>query len=197
MSGAGKAEAGGDGAGGKRLVLFIDSGDTLVDEAAQVWDRGVVTEAGLIPGAGEALRLIRARGYRIALVADGDKRSFDNVYRRRRLEDCFDARAISSVVGAEKPDPRMFRAAADQLGLSEGDRGRIVMAGNNLSRDIRGANLFGIVSVWIDWSPRYPREGRDRYEVPDYTIHAPAELPPLLEELEAALARGESLKRGA
>jgi putative hydrolase of the HAD superfamily len=68
------------------------------------------------------------------------------------------------------------------------------MAGNNLQRDIRGANLFGIVSVWIDWSPRYPRESRDEYEAPDYTIHSPAELPPLLEKLEETLKRGESLK---
>jgi putative hydrolase of the HAD superfamily len=180
----------------KKLVLFIDSGDTLVDEGAQVWDKGIVVETGLIPGAAAALRLIRSRAYTIALVADGEEKSFDNVYRQHGLEDCFDARAISGILGTQKPDPRMFQAAMDQLGLSEGDKGRIVMAGNNLQRDVRGANLFGIASVWIDWSPRYPRESRDRHEIPDYTIHTPAELPPLLEKLEEALGKGETLKRG-
>jgi putative hydrolase of the HAD superfamily len=181
--------------GNKRLVLFIDSGDTLVDEAAQVWDvDGIVAEAGLIPGAAEALRLIHSRGYPIALVADGKKKSFDNVYRQHRLEDCFDIRVISEIVKAQKPDARMFLTALDQFGLSQEDKGRIVMVGNNLQRDVRGANLFGIVSIWIDWSPRYPRESRDAHEVPDYTIHSPADLPPLLEKLEEALERGEMLK---
>jgi putative hydrolase of the HAD superfamily len=173
--------------------LFIDSGDTLVDEGAQVWDGGIVVETALIPGAAEALRLIHDRAYTIALVADGEKESFDNVYRQHALEDCFSARAISGVVGTQKPDPRMFRTALEQLGLSEADKGRIVMVGNNLSRDIRGANLFGIASVLIDWSPRYPRESGDPDEIPDYVIHTPAELPPLLETLEEALARGEAL----
>jgi putative hydrolase of the HAD superfamily len=181
----------------KKLVLFIDSGDTLVDEGTQVWDAGgIVVETGLIPGAAEALRLIRSRAYTIALVADGEEKSFENVYRQHRLEDCFDARAISGIVGAAKPDARMFQTAMDKLGLSERDKGRIVMVGNNLQRDVRGANLFGIASVWIDWSPRYPRESRDRCEIPDYTIHTPAELPPLLEKLEEALGKGETLKRG-
>ncbi|MDR1444102.1 MAG: HAD family hydrolase [Treponema sp.] len=180
---------------GKRLILFIDSGDTLVDEAAQVWDNGIVVETALIPGAAEALRLIRSRAYTIALVADGEKKSFDNVYRQHGLEDCFDVRAVSGVIGVQKPDPLMFRTALEQLGLSGNDKGRIVMVGNNLRRDIRGANLFGIASVLIDWSPRYPRESAEPCEIPDYTIHTPAELPPLLETLEEALARGEPLKK--
>jgi putative hydrolase of the HAD superfamily len=81
----------------------------------------------------------------------------------------------------------MFQEAMDQLGLSDADKGRVVMVGNNLRRDIRGANLFGIASVWLDWTTRYPRESRDADEVPDYTIHVPAELPALLDGLEAAL----------
>jgi putative hydrolase of the HAD superfamily len=166
-----------------------------VDEAAQEWERGIVLRSGLIPGAARALRRIRNQGHAIALVADGEVESMDNVYRQHKLEDCFNARIISQAVGASKPDPAMFQAAMDALGLSETDKGRIVMVGNNLGRDITGANRFGIVSVWMDWSPRYPREPGDRDEIPDYTIHSPGELPDLIERLEEALVRGEPIKK--
>jgi putative hydrolase of the HAD superfamily len=182
----------------KRLVLFIDSGDTLVDEAAQEWDQGIVLRSGLIPGAAGALRRIRQQGHAIALVADAEVESMENVYRRQhKLDDCFDAWIISEKVGKSKPDPAMFQAAMDALGLSGADKGRIIMVGNNLRRDIPGANRFGIVSVWIDWSPRYFREPRDQDEIPDYTIRHPGELPPLMEQLEEVLCRGGAIQKPA
>jgi putative hydrolase of the HAD superfamily len=179
----------------KRLVLFIDSGDTLVDEATQEWEGGIVLRSGLIPGAAEALRRIHDQGHSIVLVADGEVKSMENVYRQHGLEDCFAARIISETIGKSKPDPAMFHAAMDALGLSDADKGRIIMVGNNLRRDIPGANRFGIVSVWIDWSPRYFREPRDRDEIPDYTIRKPGELPPLMERLEEILVRGGTIKK--
>ena len=66
----------------KGLILFIDSGDTLVDESTEIRDdTGVVVQAELIPGAAEAVRTLWRQGYRIALVADGLRASFDRIYR--------------------------------------------------------------------------------------------------------------------
>jgi putative hydrolase of the HAD superfamily len=180
----------------KKLVLFIDSGDTLVDETTQEWDAGIVIRTALIPGAAEALRQIHSRGHAIALVADTEVKSMENVYRQHKLEDCFNAWIISEAVGKQKPEAVMFQAAMDALGLSEADKGRVIMVGNNLRKDILGANRFGIVSVWIDWSPRHLYEARGEYdEIPDYTVHSPGELPSLMEELEEALGRGQSIKK--
>ena len=50
-----------------------------------------------------------------------------------------------------------------------------------------GANRFGITSVFIKWSPRYPMEPKNEEEVPDYIIHKPMELLDLVEKLEAEL----------
>ena len=181
---------------GKNLILFIDSGDTLVDEAAQIWgEDDTVLEAGLIEGAEAVLRRIHEQGYTISLVADGKNLSFENVYTRQyKLRSCFDAWIVSETMGYRKPDPEMFQGAMDALSLLPEDKHRIVMVGNNLGRDVLGANCFGIVSVWIDWSKRYQREPQSPNEVPDYTIHFPADLPPLLEKLEALLLKGESIK---
>ena len=64
------------------LILVPHSGDPVIDEGSQVFDgRGIVTGAEFIPGAGQVLKSLHDEGYRIALVADGQWESFQNVYR--------------------------------------------------------------------------------------------------------------------
>lgn len=172
----------------KRLVVFTDSGDTIIDEGSQIFDqRGIVLHASPFPGAGEALRQLRAQGYTIALVADGRTESFKNVLNENGLWELFDSRTISEEVGATKPDARMFEDAMRKNGLTDADKSRVVMVGNNLERDIRGANAFGIASILIDMSPRYDMVPKSDGDIPDYVIHAPGELPKLIDRLNRLL----------
>jgi putative hydrolase of the HAD superfamily len=172
----------------KRLIIFTDSGDTIIDEGTQVYDdRGIVLEADFIPGAGEVLKQLHEEGFTIALVADGEWDSFQNVYRKNGLGYCFDAWVVSEVVGLQKPAPIMFETAYEKLGLTEEDKKRIVMIGNNLKKDIAGANRQGLISVWLDWSPRYFHSVEEPDWQPDYTVKTPQELIPLLHELNAKL----------
>ena len=172
----------------KKLIIFTDSGDTIIDEATQVYDaRHIVREASFIPGADRVLRLLHEEGYTIALVADGEWESFQNVYRRSGLDDCFDAWVVSELVGQEKPAASMFEAAYEKLGLTDADKTRIVMIGNNLKKDVAGANRQGLISVWLDWSPRYFHTVEEPDWQPDYTVHTPEELLALIHRLEAEL----------
>ena len=172
----------------KKLVIFTDSGDTIIDEATQVYDdRHIVQEASFIPGADRVLRQLHEEGYTIALVADGEWESFQNVYRRSGLDDCFDAWVVSEVVGQQKPAAVMFETAYEKLGLTDADKPRIVMIGNNLKKDIAGANRQGLISVWLDWSPRYFHTVEEPDWQPDYTVHTPEELLALIHRLEAEL----------
>lgn len=172
----------------KKLILFVDSGDTFVDEGTEIRDeRGIVVDTQLFPGAADSLRALHELGYTIVMVADGDVESFDNVYRLHGLSDCFDARVISEVVGELKPARAMFQTAMDALSLADSDKPRVVMLGNNLKRDITGANRFGIRSILIDRSPRYDMTPRTQEEIPTYVIHTHAELVPLVEKLNELL----------
>lgn len=174
----------------KELIVFIDSGDTLVDESTEVRDeKGVVLEAELFPGAKETLQTLHKAGYRIALVADGLEVSFRNIYRQHGLEDCFEVRAISEIVGAEKPSPLMFLSAMEQMQLGEKDKKRIVMIGNNLERDIRGANEMGFWSILAGYSPRYRMEPECPEEEPDFVAKEPSQIMELVEEIERKLIR--------
>ena len=172
----------------KRLIVFSDSGDTVVDESSQVFDeRGIVTDARLIPGAGETLRRIHEEGFTVAMVVDGEVESFKNVYALHGLDKYVDVWVISEAVGEQKPAPIMFETAYKKLGLTDADKSRIVMIGNNLKKDIAGANRQGLTSIWLDWSPRYYHTFEEPDWVPDYTVKTPSELIPLLHALEEKL----------
>ncbi len=52
----------------------------------------------------------------------------------------------SAHVGLEKPDPRIYRLAAERLGLRAGE---IVMVGDNFDRDVRAARSAGLRAIWL------------------------------------------------
>ena len=169
----------------KKLIIFTDSGDTIIDEATQIRDdRGIVLEADFIPGAGEVLKQLHEEGFTIALVADGEWESFQNVYRKNGLGYCFDAWVVSEVVLTGNLCVSYDLTAYEKLNLTDSDRNRIVMIGNNLKKDIAGANRQGLISIWLDWSPRYFHTVEEPDWNPDYTVNTPAELIPLLHALE-------------
>lgn len=171
-------------------AVFLDSGDTLVNEATERFDAdGYVIEADLIPGALDMVRVLASEGYRIALVADGRVRSFDTILGGHGIAPHFHAQVISETAGCEKPDRRMFEAAMSALGLSAEDAETIVMVGNHLERDIGGANRLGIISIWQNWSRKRSHIPAEAHEVPRYTIRSPGELPGLLADIERQMAR--------
>ncbi len=169
----------------KNLVIFFDSGDTIVDESTEVRDdRGIVVRAQLHDEGGALLRQLHEDGFTLALVADGEVESFKNIYEQHGLSDVFSARAISEALPDRKPAAVMFQTAMDQLHLTDADKKRVVMIGNNLIRDVVGANRFGITSILYDWSPRYDMNPKNHEETPDYTVHTRQELYALLQKLD-------------
>jgi putative hydrolase of the HAD superfamily len=156
------------------LAVLLDCGDTLVDEATEVKDeRGATLRADLIPGAAAMVRALAERRYAIGLVADGFTDTFRNVLSQHGLLDRFSTLAMSEEIGVMKPDPLMFRTALDALGVRKADYGRVVMVGNHLGRDIKGANLLGLVSVWLRWSPRRKRGARLHHRYADGAARSP------------------------
>ena len=164
--------------------LLFDLGDTIMDEGTEIKDAGGTTLAAeLIPGIADALRGFKAAGHRLALVADARPDTPPNVLRQHGLLDLFEVLAISEVVGAaaggasiDKPDPRIFRAALDSLGIPECDYGRVVMVGNNLERDIVGANRLGLISVFFHWNERRRTQPLTTDEASCYTVTSVQEL---------------------
>ena len=167
------------------LAICLDFGDTLVDQDTEVKDETLITLRGeLIPGAGVAVRELKRRGYRLAIVSNGPVGNIRNVLSQHNLYDLFDVFAISEGLGVEKPDPRIFIHALDGLGIAKEDYGRTVMVGDHLGCDIKGANGMGMISVWMDWAQRYSKIPTDETEVPQHTVKTPLDLPSLIDSLE-------------
>lgn len=102
-----------------------------------------------LPGARETLVALRSAGIRRALVCDTGltpgrvvRRHLDRLGLLVELESL----AFSDEVGVPKPDPRIFRAALDPLGVTPD---ACVHVGDLRSHDVAGARALGAHSVRI------------------------------------------------
>jgi len=174
-------------------AIFFDLGDTIMVEASEVKDEaGTTLAADLIPGIEAALRKLKVRGFPLGLVADTRQGTYQNVLRRHGLYDLFDVFAISDELGVEKPAPGIFSAALDALGVEPGDYDKVLMVGNNLRRDVRGANALGMVSIWFHWNDRYPTQPADAMEEPAFVVHSAEELLQRVELIDQDLSEGRN-----
>jgi FMN phosphatase YigB (HAD superfamily) len=169
----------------KIAAILFDLGDTIMIEETEIrCSEHYGISADLCPGMGDALRLLKARGYRLGIVADAHVKTVENILRQHNLHQLFEAFAISERVGVEKPDARMFLAALESLGIPPQDYGRVLMIGNNPPRDIRGANQAGLVSVWFHWNDRYPPDPQ-RADQPRWTVQDARTLLELVEKIDS------------
>jgi putative hydrolase of the HAD superfamily len=84
---------------------------------------------------------------------------------------------ISGEVGFGKPNPEIFNIALKRIGIKPD---QVIMAGNNLETDIKGANGAGIKSVWLNRK----KEKNESNIKPDYEINNIGELQNILDNLE-------------
>jgi putative hydrolase of the HAD superfamily len=151
---------------GERLAaLLSERGHPVVDGADLV--QGLFAGVELDERVLGAVERIRELGVRTALLSN----SWGGNYPRDRFPALFDAVVISAEVGMRKPDPAIFRLAADQLGL---DAEQCVFV-DDLEHNVRAAEDVGMTGVW--------------HRDPDETIHrccALLDLDPALVDRDAA-----------
>jgi FMN phosphatase YigB (HAD superfamily) len=95
-----------------------------------------------------ALARLRRR-YRIGIISN--TQSFDlDVLRREGLPALVDDILLSSECGLLKPDPAMYHLAARRLGLAPSS---LVMVGDSLADDVRGARAAGLRAIWLRRDP--------------------------------------------
>ena len=169
----------------KKMIVFIDGGDTLVEEGSIKRDENdIVLSTQAVPGALETLSELKEKGYVVCLVDNVKRQSVINVFTQNGHLDCFTAICTEEDAETPKPAASIFESAMEKCGLKAEDKRHVLMVGNSCRNDIAGANRFGITSVLMDWSPRHSMTPQNADEVPDFIIHSPQELIGLLERLE-------------
>ena len=93
----------------------------------------------------EQLGALRAAGWKIALVTNGDAEGQAAKVDQLNLSPFLDACCISGALGVRKPDPRIFQIAAAQCGETLADAW---MVGDS-EADIVGAHRAGVSSIWL------------------------------------------------
>lgn len=102
----------------------------------------------LIPGSIDTLTHFKENGIFMALVTNGASEFQRPKIKRFELAQYFDYILVEGEFGAGKPDVSVFVHALDKLGVTPDNAW---MVGDDLKRDILGANEAGIFSVWVDW----------------------------------------------
>jgi len=108
------------------------------------------------PGARELLAALRARGLVLGLISNWSER-LPGLLAALELDRAFDFVLGSAAERLEKPDPRLFRSALRRAGVEPGDA---LHAGDDPTRDARGALAVGIPAVLVDHARRLGAEER-------------------------------------
>ena len=134
-----------------------------------------------VPGTGAALAALAGR-YKLAVVSDAlvtPGRVLRELLAHHGLERHFAAFAFSDEVGCAKPDARMFRAAADELGVEPGE---MVHVGDREHNDVRGAQALGMKAVLFTGV----RNADEAATGADAVCRSHADLPAMIDRLAAA-----------
>lgn len=122
------------------LCAELALGAGLRDELIAAYRKARPARAALYPDVLPTLVQLRRLGYRLGLLTDNPPASQRLKIEVARLDPYFDAIVFTGELATRKPDARAFAAIAEEIRLPVHD---LVMVGDNLYRDLLGANAAG------------------------------------------------------
>ena len=128
------------------------------DPAVLALRDGVTDRYRLADGVRTRLEALRAAGWRIAVITNGPVSSQARKVEVTGLGDLVDAVCISEEVGVTKPDPHIFRVAAERAGATLEDAW---MVGDNLDADIAGGHGVGAATILVRRTDEWLRTSYD------------------------------------
>ncbi|HET9171987.1 MAG TPA: HAD family hydrolase [Actinospica sp.] len=108
----------------------------------------------LRPDAITTLRALRAAGYKLALVSDCTHDLADQ-WEELELAEHFDTAVFSCHEGTRKPDPRLFLAAADRLGVQPGACLYVGDGGGDELAGSAGVGMHPVLLAGEDWADNH------------------------------------------
>ena len=123
----------------------------------------------LDPLTAAGLKRLREDGWLLGIVTNGVARMQDAKIDRAGLREHVDVVIASGAVGYEKPDVRIFEAAAAALGVTPSRAGWMV--GDLYDKDILGGVAAGLRTIWLPHGAVLP----ERAPRPDHVADSVAE----------------------
>jgi putative hydrolase of the HAD superfamily len=143
----------------------------LAQEMAHAFTEAQLSSIEAFPGAIDAVRTLRDRGVKLALITNGEAAEQRRKITRFDLDPLFDTVIVEGEFGVGKPDPAVYHHALDALGATPQDAW---MVGDNLEWEVAVPKQLGLYTVWVDFEGKgLPASARVQ---PDRIIHNLAEL---------------------
>ena len=130
----------------------------------------------IFPDAYDTLRLLKEKGYKLALLTNGYTVSQQEKLKYTQVPQYMDEIIISEELGRQKPDPRTFITMCRRLGIRTDEA---VYVGDNIICDVCGARGAGLIPIWKPFARQWP----DDITPPPYTIDRLSEIPAIIQEL--------------
>jgi putative hydrolase of the HAD superfamily len=137
--------------------LGVHLSEHQLDEAVAVRRQALESSFALRPEAESVLGKLREQGLRIGLLSDC---SFElpDAWPKLPLSGLVDAPVFSCVEGTRKPDPRLFRTVAANLGVAPDE---CAYVGDGGGRELTGASAVGMRAVLLagpDWREHHAHD---------------------------------------
>ncbi len=146
----------------ERTCELIEAPRPSAFAAAELFDRFAQPDAWEVaPGTRPMLAELKRRGLKLGVISNWDQR-LPLLLERLDLADPFDTFAISAIVGAEKPHPRIFETALAALGVAAE---RALHVGDSRRDDVEGALGVGMQALLL--SPSGDGDLRSLAELPE------------------------------
>lgn len=125
--------------------LVPDAADDDIERAHRIYHGFTVQSLEPKPGAFEVLRWLRERGVARALVTNCAP-DVPELWAQTPWADWFDVTVFSCGLGTKKPDPAMYHAALDPLGVAPHDA---TFVGDGSDRELEGAADVGLTPILV------------------------------------------------
>ena len=123
--------------------LDIEPEEGLIRDLLKIFDIRAIG-FGLFPDVEPVLERLKKR-YKLGLISNTQRFTIEP-FLKAGYDRYFDVLAFSYKTGILKPDPRVFRLAAEQMGLKPG---QVMMVGDSLKDDVLAARKAGMQAVLI------------------------------------------------
>lgn len=119
-----------------------------------------------LEGAVELCRELKEKGYDLYIVTNGVANTQKNRLTKSGLLPYFTEIFVSETVGHQKPKKEYFDYVLSHI--NEKDIDKIILVGDSLTSDIKGANQSGITCIWLNLKGQeLPEEYRPNYVIDD------------------------------
>lgn len=132
----------------------------------------------LIDGAEELIKFLKSKDIKIGVLTNGIFIDQANKLIKLNLDSLVDYLVTADMCGCEKPDPRMFKYILNKIDVSPN---QVLMIGDDIIADIKGANDLGIKTIFLENSS--PKNADMRLVKPDYTATSHKNILKLVKEL--------------